>query len=82
MALTNEDLQAIATLLDEKLKPINERLDILEYKQDRADKKLDDMSLDAKIAERDTRRDIHRLKDSVETLAVVLEGRGILPKAQ
>lgn len=30
MALTNEDLQAIASLMDTKLSPINDRLDKLE----------------------------------------------------
>ncbi len=30
MALTNEDLQAIATLMDNKLQPVNGRLDKIE----------------------------------------------------
>ena len=30
MALTNEDLQAIANLMDQKLQPVNNRLDKLE----------------------------------------------------
>ena len=30
MGLTNEDLQALASLLDKKLQPINDRLDNLE----------------------------------------------------
>ena len=30
MSLTNEDLKAIADLIDIKLKPINDRLDIIE----------------------------------------------------
>lgn len=82
MKLTNEYLQAIAVLLDEKFEPINERLSILENKNDRAYKKLDDMSLDIQIAECNTRRDIHHLKDSIETLTVVLQSKGILPKAK
>ena len=72
MALTNEDLQAIADLMDQKLEPINKRLDkmdnrldLLELKQDRTTKKLDDLQLDVKIAERDIRRDIHTLKDEM-----------------
>lgn len=85
MALTNEDLQAIAELL----KPINERLDRLEnkvdtlaYKHDMTHRRLDDLSLDVKYAERDIRRDVRHLKDDTETLVVVLEGKGILRKAQ
>lgn len=64
MALTNEDLQAISQLLDskldERLKPITERLDVIEMKQDITSKKLDDLELDVKIAERNIRRDIHK----------------------
>lgn len=93
MALPNEDLQAIATLfdtkLDTKLKPINERLDKLEnkvdtlaYKHDITYRKLDDLSLDVKYAEREIRRDIKHLKDDTETLVVVLEGKGFFQKAQ
>ncbi|MDC7290192.1 hypothetical protein NXH76_20570 [Blautia schinkii] len=92
MALTNEDLQAIAELV----KPINERLDKLEngfatlenkvdtlaYKHDMTHRRLDDLSLDVRYAEREIRRDVRHLKDDTETLVVVLEGRGILPKVQ
>ncbi|MDO4334139.1 MAG: hypothetical protein Q4C58_15850 [Eubacteriales bacterium] len=66
--LTNDDLQAISKLLDEKSGPINSRLDIIELKQDRTSKKLDDLQLDVKIAERDVRREIHSLKDEMETV--------------
>ena len=34
MALTNEDLKAIADLMDQKLEPINQRLDKVESKLD------------------------------------------------
>ena len=106
MALTNEDLQAIADLI----KPINERLDKLEsrfdtlenkvdklenrfdtfenkfdtlaFKHDMTNRRLDDLSLDVKYAERDIIHDIRHLKEDTETLVVVLEGKGILPKAQ
>ena len=84
MALTNEDLQAIGKLLDskldERLKPINDRLDVIELKQDRTSKKLDDLQLDVKIAERDIRRDIHSLNDQMETVVEVLKQHELIPR--
>lgn len=77
--LTNDDLQAISKLLDEKLGPINSRLDIIELKQDRTSKKLDDLQLDVKIAERDVRREIHSLKDEMEAVIEVLRQNELVP---
>lgn len=75
MALTNEDLKAIMDLL----KPIADRLDVIEMKQDIASKKLDDLKLDVKIAERDIRRDIHKFNDEMETVVEVLKQHELLP---
>ena len=84
MALTKEDLNAIGQLmdtkLDELLKPINDRLDIIELKQDRTAKKLDDLRLDVAVAERDIRRDIHELKDEMETVIEVLKMNELIPQ--
>lgn len=92
MILTNEDLKAIEEILDkkldeklnkkldEKLKPIENRLEILEFKQDRTSKKLDDLQLDMKIAERDIRRDIYTLKDGMSTIVEVLKMNELLPQ--
>ena len=84
MALTKEDLNAIGQLmdtkLDELLKPINDRLDIIELKQDRTAKKLEDLRLDVAIAERDIRRDIHELKDEMETVIEVLKMHELIPQ--
>ncbi len=80
--------------LDERLKPINDRLDkmdshfdkidnrldIIELKQDRTSKKLDDLRLDVAIAERDIRRDIHELKDEMETVIEVLKMNEHIPR--
>ena len=76
MALTKEDLSAI----NELLKPINDRLDIIELKQDRTAKKLDDLRLDVAVAERDIRRDIHELKDEMETVIEVLKMHELIPQ--
>lgn len=73
-------LEAISQMLDEKLKPINDRLEILEIKQGMTHKKLEDLTLDVKISERAIRRDIHKLQDAQDTLIAVLEAKGILPK--
>lgn len=43
--MDNELLQAISDMMDKKLEPINQRLDIIEYKEDRSSKKLDDLHL-------------------------------------
>lgn len=84
MALTKEDLNAIGQLMDTKLgellKPINDRLDIIELKQDRTTKKLEDLRLDVAIAERDIRRDIHELKDEMETVIEVLKMHELIPQ--
>lgn len=79
MALSKEDLQAIKELMNEQLKPINDRLDtmdnrlnIIEIKQDRTIKKLEDLRIDVAVAERDIRRDVFELKDEMETVIEVL----------
>lgn len=91
MALSKEDLQAISQLMDDKLntqlKPINDRLDtmdnrlnIIEIKQDRTIKKLEDLRIDVAVAERDIRRDVFELKDEMETVIEVLRTNEMLPR--
>lgn len=43
MGLTNEDLQALASLLDKKLQPINDRLDRIEGRLDKVEGRLDNL---------------------------------------
>ena len=43
MGLTNEDLQALASLLDKKLQPINDRLDKVEGRLDKVEGRLDNL---------------------------------------
>lgn len=64
----------------EMFQKILDRLDIIELKQDRTAKKLDDLRLDVAIAERDIRRDIHELKDEMETVIEVLRMNEMLPR--
>ncbi len=64
----------------EMFQKILDRLDIIEHKQDRTEKKVDDLRLDVAVAERDIRRDIHELKDEMETVIEVLKMNDLLPQ--
>ena len=60
---------------------ISERLDAVNMKCDITRKKVDDLALDMKLMERGIRPDIRKLQDTTETIVVVLQGQGLLPKA-
>lgn len=60
---------------------ISERLDTINMKCDITRKKVDDLALDMKLMERGIRTDIRKLQDTTETIVVVLQGQGLLPKA-
>lgn len=64
----------------EMFQKILDRLDIIELKQDRTAKKLEDLRLDVAVAERDIRRDIHELKDQMETVVEVLKMNELIPQ--
>ncbi len=66
--------------MDTRFDKIDSRLDIIELKQDRTTKKLEDLRLDVAIAERDIRRDIHELKDEMETVVEVLKMNELIPR--
>ena len=68
--------------VENRLDRVENKLDMVAFKQDAARKKLDDLSLDVKWSEREIRRDITHLQDTTETMVLVLQGKGILPKAQ
>ena len=83
MALTNEDLEAIKELLkpiNDRLDKMDSRLDIIEMKQDITAKKLEDLRLDVAVAERDIRRDIHKLNDGMETVDEIFKQHELLPR--
>lgn len=88
MALTNEDLQAIASIMDEKfnekldgkLKPIMEKLEILEIKQDVTSRKLEDINFRLTSLEYTNKKEFAKINDEVDTLIAVLEAKDILPK--
>lgn len=60
---------------------ISERLDAINMKCDITRKKVDDLALDMKLMERGIRTDIRKLQDTAETIVIVLQGQGLLPKA-
>ena len=65
--------------IDARFNRVENRLEMIDLKCDTNRKRLDDLSLDVKLAERNIRKDIKNLQDTTETLVVVLQGRGILP---
>lgn len=84
-------LQAISEMmdkkLDERLKPINDRLDkmdsrfdIIELKLDRTTKKVEDLQIDIAVSERRIKRDIDELKDEMETVIEVLKMNDMIPR--
>ncbi len=66
--------------IDERLDKIEGRLGVVEVLQKRNTRKLDDLSLDLKIAERDIKRDIHDLNDEMDTVIEILKIHDILPR--
>ncbi|WP_349943739.1 hypothetical protein ABFV83_10685 [Lacrimispora sp. BS-2] len=73
MALTNEDLQAIAALMDEKVNPI--RADIRDMKADINDMKTDINDMKTNINDMKTdiinmKSDINKLSDRIEVLEI------------
>lgn len=66
--------------MQDRFDKIDSRLDIIELKQDRTSKKLEDLRLDVSIAERDIRRSIHELKDEMDTVIEVLKLNEMIPR--
>ncbi|MDE6961637.1 MAG: hypothetical protein K2P27_12370 [Lachnospiraceae bacterium] len=59
--------------MDQHLIHVDRRLDVIEYKEDRTSKKLDDLQLDVKLTERNIRQDIHTLRDEMDTIIQLLK---------
>lgn len=74
-----DEIDARFDEIDARFNRVENRLEMIDLKCDTNRKRLDDLSLDVKLAERDIRKDIKNLQDTTETLVVVLQGRGILP---
>ena len=74
------NLESDMKMVNNQLDKMDSRFDAIELKQDRTSKKLDDLQLDVKIAERDIRRDIHSLNDQMETVIEVLKQHELIPQ--
>lgn len=70
MVLTDVDLQAIASLMDEKLKPVNNKLEILEIKQDVTSRKLEDINFRLTSLEYTAKKEFTKFDDELDTLRV------------
>lgn len=66
--------------LREILSQIREDIKVLNYKVDKNAEKIDDLSLDLKVVERNIRRDIRQLKEDDETIIEVLKQHDMLPR--
>ncbi len=79
-AMKNE-MQSMKKDFNEKFEKLENKVNTISLKSDMTHKKLNDLSLDVQLSERNVRRDIKDLQDTLETVTVILEGKGILPKA-
>ena len=52
---------------------MSRRIDVIDFKLDRTNKKVDDLQLDMKLSERNIKRDISRLQDQMDTVVEVLK---------
>ena len=80
MALTNEDLQAISNLMDNKLQPINGRLDKMDNRLDKMDNRLDKLESEissVKANQLELRKEVKEVKSKLDdTYELALEAWG------
>ena len=84
-------LQAISDMmdqkLDERLKPINDRLDkidsrlnVMELKQNKMSDQLTELQLSQKLFELNTNKKLARLQDGMDTVEEVLKMNELIPR--
>lgn len=81
MEVMKNEMQSMKKDFNERFEKLENKVDTISLKSDMTHKKLNDLSLDVQLSERNVRRDIKDLQDTLETVTVILEGKGILPKA-
>ena len=82
MGSVKDDVQSLKNdmgSVKDELRAIHNRLDVVEVKATLTLEKVENLRLDMKVFERDTKKELHRLHDAQETLITVLEQKGILP---
>ncbi len=72
-------LAAEIRTINGRLDRIEQRLDVIEFKQERTEKKLNDLQLNVELFERDIKRDIHTLRDEMDTVIELLKIHKIMP---
>ena len=72
-------LIATMSTMNSRLDKIDTRLNVLEYKQEITQKKLDNLTVEVMLSERKMLRSIHELNDKTDTIIAVLELNDILP---
>ena len=73
MTLSNEDLQAIATLMDNKLQPINSRLDNMDSRLDKIESEISAL----KTGQRELKKEVREIKHKVnDTYDLALDAWG------
>lgn len=81
MEVMKNEMQSMKKDFNEKFEKLENKVDTISLKSDMTHKKLNDLSLDIQLSERNVRRNIKDLQDTLETVTVILESKGILPKA-
>lgn len=62
-----------------RLGNVEESLDTMEFKQAKLSKNIKELNLDVQQAERNIRRDIHKLNDETETIIEILQQKELIP---
>lgn len=73
-------LKSDVSTLKNDVKSMQHQINVLSFKQDRTDKRLSDLQLDTKLAERNIRNDIRSLREDVDTIVEVLRQQELLPQ--
>lgn len=76
----DEKLNDMEQRFDEKLDAMDKRLEYIEFKQDHTINRLNNLQLDIQIKERDIRKDIRRINDTLETVVEVLRSHELIPR--
>ena len=66
MSLTNEDLQAIAGLMEQKLQPINNRLDKMDNRLDKLESEVSGLKAGQITLRKELREVNHKVSDTYE----------------
>lgn len=80
-------LQSISDMMDNKIKPINDRLDkmdnhlnIIEIKQNKMLDQLTELQLSQKLFELNTNKKLARLQDAMDTMEEILKINELIPQ--